>query len=114
MEASIFISTKKVLGLDEGYDAFDQDIIIFINSALSTLDQLGVGPSGGFIISGPEENWDDLLLPDNQLGLVKTYLFLKVRMLFDPPNTSFLINAWTEQISEYEWRLRTFQETETA
>jgi hypothetical protein len=113
MAPSILTSTKKVLGLDEGYDAFDADIITFINSALSVLDQLGVGAEGGFFITGPEEVWDDLNLPDNQLNLVRTYLFLRVRMLFDPPTTSFLLSAWEKQLEEYEYRLRTFVETAT-
>lgn len=112
MEASIFNSTKKVLGLDEGYDAFDLNVLTFINSSLATLDQLGVGPVGGLVIDGPDSVWDDLSVPDNQLGLVKTYIFLKVRMLFDPPTTSFAISAFNEQIKEYEWRLNTFRETE--
>jgi hypothetical protein len=114
MEESILTSTKKILGLDEGYDVFDLDIITFINSALSTLDQLGVGPVGGYTITGPEEVWDDLTLPANQLQLVKTYLFLKVRMLFDPPTTSYLISALNEQLKEYEWRLNSFVETEAS
>lgn len=114
MEASILNSTKKVLGLDEGYTAFDLDVITFINSALATLDQLGVGPAGGLVIDGPSESWADLALPDNQLGLVKTFIFLKVRMLFDPPATSFAINAFNEQIKEVEWRLNIFSETEPA
>ena len=112
MEASILTSTKAVLGLDEGYDAFDLDVMVFINSALATLDQLGVGPIGGLVIDGPEAVWDDLAVPDNQLGLIKTYIFLKVRMLFDPPTTSFAISAFNKQIEEYEWRLNMFRETE--
>lgn len=114
MEESILTSTKKVLGLDEGYEPFDLDVIVFINSALATLDQLGVGPQGGLVIEGSDETWSDLNLPDNQLSLVKTYLFLKVRMLFDPPQTSFLINAMTAQLEEHEFRLKTFTETEIA
>lgn len=114
MEASILNSTKKVLGLDEGYDAFDLDVMTFINSALATLDQLGIGPAGGLVIDGPDETWADLSLPDNQLGLAKTYLFLKVRMLFDPPATSFAISAFNEQLKEVEWRLNIFSETEPA
>lgn len=112
MEESILNSTKSILGLDEGYDAFDLDVMTFINSSLGTLDQLGVGPVGGAVIDGPDAVWDDLSLPDNQLGLVKTYIFLKVRMLFDPPTTSFAIAAFNKQIEEYEWRLNIFRETE--
>lgn len=114
MEASILNSTKSVLGLSEGYDAFDLDVNTFINTALSTLDQLGIGPVGGLVVDGPAAVWEDLSLPDNQLGLVKTYVFLKVRMLFDPPTTSFAIAAFNDQLKEYEWRLTIFQETEPA
>jgi hypothetical protein len=113
METSILTSTKKVLGLDEGYDAFDPDIVMFINAALSTLSQLGIGPEDSLVISGPDDEWDDLFIPDNQLSLVKTYVFLKTRMLFDPPGTPFLTNAMKEQLQEYEWRLQAFVETET-
>lgn len=113
MNPSILLSTKVVLGLDEGYDAFDADITTFINSALSILDQLGVGVDGGFFILGEDEIWDDLNLPANQLNLVKTYIFLKVRMLFDPPTTSFTIAAYEKQLEEYEFRLMTFVETST-
>lgn len=112
METSILTSTKKILGVDEGQDAFDLDIVTFINTALSVLDQLGVGVSGGFSISGSDETWDQLGLPDNQLNLAKTFVSLKTRMLFDPPNNSFLINAAEKQLSEYEFRLMSFAETE--
>lgn len=113
MEESILTSTKKVLGLDDGYDAFDEDVIMFINSALSTLEQIGVGRTGGFSITGSDEVWADLEVPDHYLGMVKTYLFLKVKMLFDPPATGFLVNAMNAQLEEHEYRLKTFTETET-
>lgn len=112
MEESILTNTKKSLGLDEGYDAFDQAIIMFINSTLSTLEQLGVGVSGGLSITGPEEIWADLEVSATYLGMVKTYIFLKVRMLFDPPSTGFLVTAMNSQVEEFEYRLRTFKETE--
>lgn len=114
MEASILYSTKKTLGLDEGYDAFDLDVMTFVNTALSTLDQIGVGPLGGLTITGPDETWDDLDVPDNQLNLVKTYVLLRVKTLFDPPQTGFLVTAMNSQIEELEYRLRTFAETEIA
>ena len=114
MEERILISTKKGLGLPEGDEAFDLDVITFINSAFSTLDQVGVGPTGGFYITGPDELWPDLNVPDNQLNVVRTYLFLKVKLLFDPPNTSYVLKAFETQLEEYLWRLATFVETESA
>lgn len=110
METSILTSTKKILGVGEDYTAFDLDILTHINSAFSSLDQLGVGPQGGFFIEGSEVNWAELNLPQNQLNMVRTYIFLKVRMMFDPPATSFLIEATNNQIQEHEWRLRAFAE----
>ena len=110
MEESILNSTKKILGLDQSYTAFDQDVLTHINASFSILDQLGVGPEGGFAIEDDVPVWDDYPAPPNQLHLVKTYVFLKVRILFDPPPTSYLIQAATDQIKEYEWRLNVFRE----
>jgi hypothetical protein len=110
MADSILISTKKILGLDADYTPFDLDVITHINAAFSILNQLGVGPLDGFFIEGDQETWDDFAVPANQLNLVRTYIFLKVRMLFDPPATSFLIEACNNQIKEYEWRLNVFRE----
>ena len=110
MEESILKSTKKILGLADNYTPFDLDVITHINAAFSILDQLGVGPEGGFVIDDETELWSDYDVPANQLHLIKTYIFLKVRLLFDPPTTSFLIEATTNQLREYEWRLNTFRE----
>lgn len=110
MENSILNSTKKILGVAATYTAFDLDIITHINSSFSVLNQLGVGPVDGFSIESEEAIWDDLELPLNQLSMVRTYIFLKTRMLFDPPTTSFLIEATEKQIQEHEWRLSTFRE----
>jgi hypothetical protein len=74
------------------------------------LSQLGVGPEDGFYITDSEPTWDDFLAPENQLNMVKTYVFLKVRMMFDPPSTSYLIEAMNQQILEHEWRLNAFRE----
>ena len=112
MEASILFSVKKVLGLAPTYTIFDEDILIHINSTFGILDQLGIGPEGGFFIEDESASWEDFVVPTNQLNLVRTYIFLKVRMLFDPPTTSFLIEAMNNQIKEYEWRLNTFRENE--
>lgn len=110
MEPSILTSTKKVLGIAEMYTAFDMDILMHINAAFSILNQLGVGPVDGFFIEDKVAVWDDFAVPPNQLNLIRTYIFLKVRLLFDPPSTSFLITAMNEQIKEYEWRLNSFRE----
>lgn len=110
MVASILDSTKKILGLTAGYTPFDHDILTHINSAFAILDQLGVGPEGGFSIEDNSLTWDDFEVPLNQLSLVKTYVFLKVRMLFDPPTTSYLITAMEKQISELEWRISALRE----
>lgn len=111
METSILTSTKKILGLAEDYTAFDLDVITHINSAFSTLTQLGVGPVEGFIIEDETAVWSDFI-PDNDLqyNSVKTYVYLRVRMLFDPPSTSFVIAALNEQIKELEWRLNIHRE----
>lgn len=113
MTDSILDSTKKVVNLDPSYTAFDQDIISFINSAFVTLHQLGLGPDDGFWIESSAETWDEFITsPPNYVNMVKTYVFLRVRMLFDPPTTSFLISAMNEQIREYEWRLNVARENE--
>jgi len=110
MEQSILISTKKVLGIDKDYDVFDLDIITHINSAFSTLTQLGVGPAAGFMIEDDSEVWTDFIADDLQYNSVKSYVFLKVRQLFDPPSTSYLISAVEKQIEELEWRLNVHRE----
>jgi hypothetical protein len=110
MESSILTATKKTLGLAKEYTIFDEDVITHINAAFSILNQLGVGPLDGFMIEDDGAEWEELDLPLNQLMLVKTYIYLKVSMLFDPPQTSFLIEAKTKQIEEYEWRLNVFRE----
>lgn len=108
--SSILIDTKRVLNLSEDYTAFDQDVIIFINSALSVLEQLGVGPEGGISIAGVNDEWSTLGVPEKIMNLIKTFLYLKVRILFDPPTTSFMIEALEKQLREYEWRLTHAQE----
>jgi len=110
MEQSILLSTKKILGIAPDYTVFDLDVITHINSSLAIVNQLGVGPQGGLFIEDETTEWDDLDVPDNQLGLLRTYIFLKVRMLFDPPTTSFFIDAMNKQIQEHEYRLSYFRE----
>jgi hypothetical protein len=112
MEPSILISTKKILGLSADYDSFDEDVVIQINSALSVLTQLGVGPLDGFEITGPDEIWDDFIDESlvSMLGLVKTYIFLKVSLAFDPPQIGYLIDAKNKQIEEHVFRITVLRE----
>lgn len=103
---SILQSIKKLLGLDENYDAFDDDVIMHINSVLMILTQLGVGPKNGFSITGEEETWGDYLGEDiSKLGAVKTYVYLKVKTMFDPTSSSVVNEATKEMLKELEWRL---------
>lgn len=110
MTDSILNGTKKILGLDPDYTAFDHDVITHINTALGTLNQLGIGPINGFMIDDDEATWDDFLAGDPRLNGVRTYVYLRVRLLFDPPNTSFAITAMQEQVKELEWRLNVHRE----
>lgn len=110
METSILNNTKEVLGLASDYTAFDLSIILHINAAFSTLWQLGVGPTDGFMIEDSTAKWADLGLPQDQMNLVRAYIYLKVRFSFDPPTTSFLLDAVKEQIRELEVRLNLMRE----
>lgn len=112
MEQSILTSTKKTLGIAEEYTVFDLDVITHINSAFSTLTQLGVGPSGGFMIDDTSATWPDFFGSEThfELNSVKSYIFLRVRQLFDPPSTSYLVTAMEKQIEQLEWRLNVHRE----
>lgn len=112
MVMSILNDTKKVLGLDSAYTPFDIDVLIHINATLSILSQIGVLTDAGYNVSNAEDIWDDLNLSIPLLSLVKSYIYLKVKMLFDPPGTSFLIEAVRKQTEEFEWRLRMLKEYE--
>ena len=101
---SILTSIKKLLGVDEVCDHFDVDVMIHINSAFTILKQLGVGPPQGFMITGTSEVWSDFLPEGIQLESVKTYIYLKVKLVFDPPTSSSVLEAMKQQIQEYEWR----------
>lgn len=103
---SILTSVKKLLGIDESYTHFDADLVMHINSVFSILGQMGVGPKNGFAISGADETWSSFLEDDlGRLPLVKSYMHLKVKLLFDPPLASSAIDAMNRQIGEFEWRL---------
>lgn len=112
MEQSILKSTKKILAIADEYTVFDLDIITHINTAFSILTQLGVGPVEGFMIEDDTAVWTDFDPVDDHFNYnaVKSYVFLKVRQLFDPPATSYLISAVERQVEELEWRLNTHRE----
>ena len=104
---SILTSIKKLLGIDEAYTHFDPDIVMHINSVLMILHQMGVGPSDGLIIEDETAVWGDFI-PDAspvKLEAVKSYIYLKVRLLFDPPMSSAVLESINRQITELEWRL---------
>lgn len=109
---SILLSTKKTLGLGESYDAFDHDIITHINSAFLTLQQLGLGPAEGFMIHGDEEIWNDFTGGVVNLNAVQSYVYLYVRLLFDPPGTPHHLTALKEQKTELEYRLKMEREVD--
>lgn len=103
---SILTSIKKMLGIEENYTHFDADLVMHINSVFFILTQMGVGPSSGFTIQDKSGTWNAFLQGDpTKLALVKSYIFLKVRLLFDPPQSSFAVESINRQISEFEWRL---------
>lgn len=105
MSNSILTSTKKTLGLAEDYTPFDAELVIHINSALSRLFQLGVGPSLGFMITGPSEVWNDFMGPEPRLNSVKTYIHYSVKMAFDPPENATVLQAIKDQIEKTEYLL---------
>ena len=108
---SILTSIKKLLGIAEEYTHFDEDLIIHINSVFATLTQIGVGPSEGFTIADKYATWDNFISDSTSLISVKTYVHLKVRLLFDPPANSAVMSSIERQISEFEWRLHLTAET---
>ena len=102
---SILTSIKKLLGIAEDYEHFDQDLIIHINSVLSVLTQLGVGPSEGFSIEDENATWNDFIPEDKRLSSIRSYVYMKVKLLFDPPLSSSVMESMNRMISEFEWRL---------
>lgn len=109
---SILTSIKKLLGIAEDYTHFDTDIIIHINTALMTLTQLGVGPASGFAIEDKQDFWDDFLDNIEQLESVRTYVYLKVKLVFDPPLNATVISSMQQTINELEWRLNVAVDTQ--
>lgn len=105
MATSILTSIKKLIGPTEDDTSFDVDIIMHINSAFFRLNQLGVGPSEGFSITDKTKTWEEFLLARKDLEAVKSYVYQKVRLVFDPPQSAFLVEALKESIKEFEWTI---------
>lgn len=110
MTDRILESVKKVLGVAPDYLAFDADIMMHINSAFSVLHQLGVGPDEPFMIEDETSTWTEFLGTERGVNSVKSYVYLRVRLLFDPPATSFVLGAMEKQIEELGWRISTYME----
>lgn len=107
MDESILTSIKKLIGIGENDTTFDTDVIMHINSILSILTQLGVGSKQGFTLTSTQDKWTDFLdeSDDQRFNLVKSYVYLRVRLLFDPPANSFTQDAIKKQYEEMEWRI---------
>lgn len=108
---SVLNSIKAALGVGMDYDPFDAELIMHINSVFSTLHQLGVGPKVPYSISSENDTWDAFIGTNLAIESVKTYVYAKVRLIFDPPATSFGIKAFEEICKEFEWRLNVQGET---
>jgi hypothetical protein len=127
--ASILTNVKKLVGIVESDTSFDVDIITHVNTVFSVLTQLGIGPTAGFMIEDATPTWDDFLNvrqmklagstvytdvqlqeADKLLNMVKTYMYLRVRFLFDPPQTSFVIESLNAQVKELEVRMSIVRE----
>lgn len=111
---SILTSIKKLLGIAEDYEHFDSDIIMHINSVFMILTQIGVGPSEGFFITDKNATWDEFIPTGKSLESVKSYMYMKVKLLFDPPQSSAVMESMNRMISEFEWRLNIEVDTPTS
>ena len=111
MYESILTSIKKLLGIPEDYEHYDADIIMHINSVFMILNQLGVGPSNGFSITDKTAVWGNFISDNDNLEAVKSYMYMKVRLLFDPPLSSAVMECMNRMIGELEWRLNSEAES---
>ena len=111
MYESILTSIKKLLGIPEDYEHYDADIIMHINSVFMILNQLGGGPSNGFSITDKTAVWGNFISDNDNLEAVKSYVYMKVRLLFDPPLSSAVMECMNRMISELEWRLNSEAES---
>lgn len=105
MNDSILTSIKKMLGIPENYTHFDMDLIMHINSVLAILTQLGVGPNSGFSIDDVSDEWSDFIPEEYNLEQIKSYVYMKVRLMFDPPQSSAAMDSMKNLVSELEWRI---------
>lgn len=111
---SILTSIKKLLGLTEECTEFDADIIMHINSVFLTLQQIGVGPEEGFAISDSSQTWNDFIPEGLILNSIKSYMSLKVRLLFDPPASSVVVESMNRMVDQFEWRINVAAESVTS
>lgn len=111
MEESILITIKKLLGITKEYTNFDVDIIAHINTVFMTLNQLGVGPAEGFRIEDDSATWTDYITDPLKFNAIQTYIYLKVKIVFDPPSSSAVLEANKQTINELEWRLNVESES---
>ena len=105
MQDSILMTIRKLVCGNPYADHFDTDLLVHINACFSVLNQLGVGPEKGFVVTDETQNWNDYTADSTVLNLVKTYVTLKVKKIFDPPLTSSVLEAMDKEISQLEWRL---------
>jgi len=110
VEQSILNSVKKMCNVDPSLTVFDDIILMHINSVFSDLEQLGVGPVGGYMIEDATPTWGDFLGDDPRWSSVKSYVYFRVRLMFDPPQTQYLVNSFDEQVKKMEWRLNVTRE----
>ena len=108
---SILTSIKKLMGLTEEYDAFDQDILILINSVLFELEQIGVKAKEGFILSDKTAVWSDYSDDDRLLNALKPYIYMKTKLTFDPPTSSGALDSMNRIIDRFEWRINLYADT---
>lgn len=109
IKQSILNDVKEALGIVPEYDVFDNQLIIYINAVFSTLHQLGLGPEEGFSIDGPETRWDDYV-DSKRFNSIRSYMIMKVHVMFDPPTSSIAMEALNKQIAEDEWRIASEKE----
>lgn len=107
---SILTSVKAALGILDLYEYFDAQLVMHINTVFSILTQIGVGPSNGFKITGKDERWSDFMEDTSEIEMIKTYVALRVRILFDPPASSFVLESINKQIEMLEWRLNVHED----
>lgn len=113
MSDSILDSIKKLIGTSVEYDVFDSDLIMHINSAFMILCQIGIGPSTPFRIYDRFSTWQDFLSDRDHFQSVIDYVYLRCKLIFDPPSSSFVLSSYKEQLNELEWRLNVMAETPT-